>query len=283
MLSYRHGFHAGNHGDVIKHLCQLLILEKLKEKNKPFIYLDTHSGAGIYDLASEESKKTEEHIHGVSKLESYQGDNPAILHYLELLKPYLNDSSYPGSPELARIASREQDKLIFMELHNTEIGNLKRKIRANNVMIHHRDGLEGLLALLPPKPNRGMVLIDPSYELADDYNLVSKAVTSAVRKWPTGTFAIWYPILGQRSIMKQRRCVTMLEELSLLPVKNLLLAELIVEQDTADSGMIGSGMAIINAPWQFYPKIQSVLSELVEMLGQDRHAKSNLEWKVEGE
>lgn len=283
MLSYRHGFHAGNHGDVIKHLCQLLILEKLKEKNKPFIYLDTHSGAGIYDLASEESKKTEEHIHGVIKLESYQGDNPAILHYLELLKPYLNDSSYPGSPELARIASREQDKLIFMELHNTEIGNLKRKIRANNVMIHHRDGLEGLLALLPPKPNRGMVLIDPSYELADDYNLVSKAVTSAVRKWPTGTFAIWYPILGQRSIMKQRRCVTMLEELSLLPVKNLLLAELIVEQDTADSGMIGSGMAIINAPWQFYPKIQSVLSELVEMLGQDRHAKSNLEWKVEGE
>lgn len=281
MLSYRHGFHAGNHGDVIKHLCQCLILEKLREKDKAFVYMDTHSGAGIYDLASEESSKTAEHAEGIGKIKGYQGDNQNIIAYLDVVNSYLNQSKYPGSPELARLGTRSQDKLILMELHNSEIKNLKWHLRGKNLMIHHRDGLEGLVALLPPTPNRGLVLIDPSYELAEDYALVSNALKSAIKKWPTGIYAIWYPILGQRARKKHSHCEKMLDEFTQLPVKSCLRAELIVEQDSPEAGMIGSGMAIINVPWQLDSQIQAILPELVNLLGKNQQGQYKVDWLVE--
>ena len=163
MLSYRHSFHAGNHGDVLKHICQMLIIEKLKSKDKGFCYFDTHSGAGVYQLNSKESLKTNEFKQGIECLIGHSFQNEAINNYLSLVNAYKKFNQYPGSTEIAKSTLRPQDKLFLMEWHNQEIQNLKSNVGGKNIAIHHRDGYEGLLALTPPDMQRGMVLIYPSY------------------------------------------------------------------------------------------------------------------------
>lgn len=278
MLSYRHAFHAGNHGDVLKHLCQMLLLEKLTEKDKPFVYIDTHSGAGLYDLQSDESRKTSEFQKGIAGLDGYSGTNPTIQQYVELTRDYTNRDQYPGSPQLAKLLCREQDKLILIELHNTEINHLKRNLKGKNIEIHHRDGYEGLLALLPPSPRRGMVLIDPPYEVADEYPLVAKTMKQALKKWPTGIFSVWYPILSKRAEGKNRLCKAMLDDFSSLDCKNLLNVELCIESEHQVSGMYGSGLVIFNAPWLFDEKLGTVLPELKTLLEIDGKGSSTISW-----
>ena len=229
MLSYRHGYHAGNHGDVLKHICQMLVLEKLCEKNKPFVYIDTHSGAGKYDLNGEQALKTEEFATGVNRVMDYQGNSEVINGYKRLISSYSNEKQYPGSPEIARALSRADDKLILMELHNQEVINLKRNIKGQGISIHHRDGFEGLKALTPPSPARGMVLIDPPYELAKEYVTLSNTLKQVLNRWQTGIYLIWYPFLSARAGDKFGASEKMIEELSKLPVKNLLNISLSIE------------------------------------------------------
>ena len=272
MLSYRHSFHAGNHGDVLKHICQMLIINKLKSKSKGFVYIDTHSGAGLYDLAGEEANKTNEHSQGIGRLSDYQGNNQAILDYQALCANYLRHSQYPGSPEIASFMLREQDSAVLMELHNQEIINLKNNIRGANIAIHHRDGYEGLLAMTPPRLPRGMVLIDPSYEVADEYQQVIDTVCQTYKRWSTGIYAIWYPLLSSRvragkdntlyASTKSGLSELMLETLAQQNFKNLLTIEMRVANETQYAGMYGTGMAIINAPWQFDEQMQTCLEEL---------------------
>ena len=282
MLSYRHAFHAGNHGDVLKHLCQMMLLEKLTEKDKAFVYIDTHSGAGLYDLQSDESQKTSEFEQGIGGLDGYSGANPTIQQYVELISEYTNLHQYPGSPQIANLYCREQDKLILMELHNTEIIHLKKNLKGKNIEIHHRDGYEGLLALLPPTPKRGMVLIDPPYEVADEYSLVAKTMKQALKKWPTGIFTVWYPILSKRAEGKRRLCKAMLNDFSSLDCKNLLSVELCIESEHQDSGMYGSGLAIFNAPWLLDEKLEAVLPELKTLLEIDNSGSSTISWLKQG-
>lgn len=281
MLSYRHAFHAGNHADVLKHAVQSLLLEALKAKDKPFCYIDTHAGGGCYDLSGEWSQKKAEFEDGIARLWSQPADWPELTAYLGSIAA-LNDEQglrfYPGSPELARHLLREQDKLMLMELHNNEVEILRRHLGADlRVAIHHRDGFEGLQALLPPTPRRGLVLIDPPYELKTDYDKAVKGLEKALRRWPTGIYALWYPILGKEA----DRSREMLARLAALPLPSLLKVELEVAEQPEDWGMNGSGLAIINAPWQLDSQLNALLPRLCDRLQQENGAKWIVEWLTE--
>lgn len=298
MFSYRHSFHAGNHADVLKHICQMLIIEKLKIKDKGFVYIDTHSGAGIYGLDSAEAQKTQEYQQGIARVVNYRGDDPTILAYQALTAIYLKQEQYPGSPEIARLLMRPQDSLHLIEWHNQEVLNLKRNMRGSNIAVHHRDGNEGLIAITPPKLARGMVLMDPAYESPSDYQQVLSTLSRAYNRWPTGTYAIWYPLLRKRETnpanaeqqtgftsasTKQGKSQQMLEQLIGLGCKSLLCVELNVRDETRDVGMYGSGMAIINPPWQLDQQLEACLPALVALLGQDPAAKYSVDWLIADE
>ena len=289
MFSYRHSFHAGNHADVLKHLSQMLLLDKLKLKEKGFVYIDTHSGAGLYDLSSDNAQKTNEYQQGITRIAQYTGDNKTLNNYLALVKDYQRHHHYPGSPEIARALMRQQDKLILMEWHNNEIDNLRRNLKAQNVAIHHRDGFEGLLAMTPPVLPRGLVLIDPPYEVATEYQQVIDTVTKAYRKFNTGIFAIWYPLIAERSDKdplnnlaksKTGKSERLLADLAAQPFKNLLRVELCVTDKEAGTGMYGSGLAIVNAPWQFDSEMSQALDELTPLLAQSDSASYTVEWLI---
>lgn len=283
MLSYRHSFHAGNHADVLKHITQMLIINKLKLKEKPAIYIDTHSGAGLYDLQSAEAQKTKEYLSGVECLQVAHSQHEDIRKYQQLISEFLTQDQYPGSPLIAARTLREQDRLICMELHNTEIDNLRQNLSttecAASLAIHHRDGYEGLLAFLPPNPARGLVLIDPSYEVSDEYQQVTNTLEKALNKWPIGIYAIWYPLLSSRAGKKAGLSENMLKKISALDCKSVLNVALHVTENDGETGMYGSGMVIINAPWQLDVELESVVPALFSQLVKaDTPGKAIVEW-----
>tara|TARA_R110000751_G_scaffold91266_3_gene178896 strand:+ start:83367 stop:84191 length:825 start_codon:yes stop_codon:yes gene_type:complete len=272
----------------------MLLIEKLKSKDKGFCYFDTHSGAGIYQLNSDEARKTNEFKQGIERLIGKPVKNEAINHYLSLVSAYKAFNQYPGSPEIAKSMLRSQDKLVLMEWHNQEILNLKSNMGGKNIAIHHRDGYEGLLALTPPDMQRGIVLIDPSYEVASEYQQVVDTVVAAHKKWNSAIYGIWYPLVSDRkpsdmntantsfasSVSKKGKSEAMLDSLSQHSFKNLLKIELCVTSADEAGGMYGSGMAIINAPWQLDHHIKQSLLELTPLLAQNDGASFNVEWLI---
>jgi len=258
MLSYRHGFHAGNHADVLKHAVLALLLESLKKKEAPFAYLETHAGAGRYDLRSEQAQKTGEFHEGIERLWGTARKPEALAPYLaavRALNPGGGLDFYPGSPRIARHLLRPQDRMVLMELHTSEYPVLKQEFRGDKqVAVHHRDGYEGLNALLPPKEKRGLLLIDPSYEVASEYGQVVDAVQAAAKRWSGGIIAVWYALLSETAGegFKERFRTTGL--------RKLFAAELRVRAEGV--GMFGSGMLILNPPWQ----LDTTLGELLPWL-----------------
>ena len=224
MLSYRHSFHAGNHADVIKHIVQSLILNSLKQKEKPFVYHDTHSGVGRYDLTHEWSEKTSEYKQGIARVWQ-QNDIPEdIQSYLEAIKTLNNGDSlryYPGSPRVARAHLRQQDRMVLTELHPADHPLLEQEFhRDRQVSIYKEDGFKRLKASLPPKERRGLVLIDPPYELAKEYRDVVQAIYQSYKRWATGIYAIWYPVVNRCDIED------MIEGLEGLGIRKILQIEL---------------------------------------------------------
>ena len=282
MLSYRHAFHAGNHADVLKHAVETLIIEQLKSKEKPFCYLDTHAGGGCYDLSGEWPQKNAEYLDGIARLWPERQHCPELAAYWDVIAT-LNESElrfYPGSPEIARHLLREQDKLMLMELHNQEIEILRRHMGSDSrSAIHHRDGFEGLLGLLPPTPRRGLVLMDPPYELKEDYQRVLQTLKKAMQKWSTGIYALWYPILGKDA----DRSRSMLELFKYAGFPSVLVAELEVAAQPDEWGMNGSGMLILNAPWQLDGQLTTLLPRLCTQLAQSNEARWRLEWLTKPE
>ena len=282
MLSYRHAFHAGNHADVLKHAVETLIIEQLKSKEKPFCYLDTHAGGGCYDLSGEWPQKKAEYLDGIARLWPERQHWPELAAYWDVIAT-LNELElrfYPGSPEIARHLLREQDKLMLMELHNQEIEILRRHMGSDSrSAIHHRDGFEGLLGLLPPTPRRGLVLMDPPYELKEDYQRVLQTLKKAMQKWSTGIYALWYPILGKEA----DRSRSMLELFKYAGFPSVLVAELEVAAQPDEWGMNGSGMLILNAPWQLDGQLTTLLPRLCTQLAQSDEARWRLEWLVKPE
>ncbi|PAS37561.1 23S rRNA (adenine(2030)-N(6))-methyltransferase RlmJ [Vibrio cholerae] len=257
MLSYRHSFHAGNHADVLKHIVQSLILNSLQQKEKPFVYHDTHSGVGRYDLTHEWSEKTGEYKQGIARV--WQQDNiPTELDsYLDAIRQ-LNQGEtlryYPGSPRVARAHLREQDRMVLTELHPSDYPLLEQEFhRDRQVSIYKEDGFARLKASLPPQERRGLVLIDPPYELAKEYRDVVRAIAQSYKRWATGIYAIWYPVVNRCDIDD------MLEGLQGLEIRKILQIELGVAPDTNERGMTASGMIVINPPWTLESQMQSIL------------------------
>jgi 23S rRNA (adenine2030-N6)-methyltransferase len=268
----------------------MLLINKLKTKDKGFCYFDTHSGAGVYQLNSEEALKTNEFKQGIERLMGHSVRNEALSDYLSLVSAYKTFNQYPGSPEIAKSMLRPQDKLVLMEWHNQEIQNLKSNLGGKNISIHHRDGYEGLLALTPPDMQRGLVLIDPSYEVASEYQQVVDSVTSAYKKWNSAVYAIWYPLISDRkasnttfesSDSKRGKSEAMLASLAQHSFKNILKIELCVTKGGAAGGMYGSGMLIINAPWQIDKQIKDSLQELSPLMAQSDSASYSVDWLIE--
>jgi len=193
MLSYRHSYHAGNFADVLKHSVLIHILEHLNKKQKPFCYVDTHAGAGNYSLVSEQAEKTHEYLQGIGVLwqKAGQADHvpPAIFNYINVIKAFnVQDelTRYPGSPMIARHLMRSQDRLFLYELHNTEIGLLRQSVNKDKrVQIVHEDGFKHCISVMPPQQRRGLVLIDPSYEMKTDYKQVIDTLILLYKRFAT--------------------------------------------------------------------------------------------------
>lgn len=274
MLSYRHAFHAGNHADVLKHISVVLILEYMKQKEKPIWYIDTHAGAGRYRLDSAEAKKNAEFVGGINRLQQQRTTLP------EFLQPYFaivdavnqeTKNSYPGSPLIAAQLLREQDRLRLFEMHPRDSEILRENFeRDRRVLIADSDGFAGLKSLLPPASRRACVLIDPPYELKEDYARVLASLHDALRRFATGTYAVWYPLLSRTEAQR------LPQQLATLPAPALRI-ELRVNEPQGEFGMYGSGMFIINPPWTLRDQMQSLLPQLQMLLGKPGHADFLLE------
>ena len=277
MLSYQHGFHAGNFADVHKHMILALIMEMLNLKDKPWSYLETHGGAALYDLADDKAQKTGEYLEGIAKLWNRSDIPDAVLTYIAKVQAVNQGKElkfYPGSPSIASMLARSSDRLAVMELHPAEYQQVKHHFRRQSqVAVHHRDGYEGVLSMMPPKPNRGLVLIDPSYEVKAEYQQVAKFVQQLLGRWPNGSVAIWYPIL------KAGQHQGMVDKIVASGIRNVYQSEFYVQNSGAER-MIGSGMLLINPPWQLDQKIEAVMPWLNRMLSQ-RDAEEPLQrWLV---
>lgn len=277
MLSYRHAFHAGNHADVLKHLILIQIAQYLGEKPTPFWIIDTHAGAGRYALDSAHASKLAEYRDGIGRLWNAKGLPPAAAEYVDfvrLLNPDGQLRHYPGSPWLASQLLRDGDRLRLYELHSSDVKLLQDCFRSSGrqVMVTAGDGFAGLKAVLPPPPRRALVLIDPSYETRDDYTNVIKGLQEALKRFPTGTYALWYPMLTKPESVK------LPARLKALGAANWLHATLQVAAPARDGfGMHGSGMFIINPPWTLEKKLHETLPVLVPLLARGEGAKYDLE------
>ena len=277
MLSYRHAFHAGNHADVLKHIVLLQIAEYMAEKPAPFWIIDTHAGAGRYALDSAHASKLGEFRDGIGRLWDRKGLPPAAVDYVEFVKMLNPDGQlrhYPGSPWLASQLLRESDRLRLYELHSTDLKLLQEcfKTAGRQITVNAADGFAGLKALLPPPPRRALVLIDPSYETRDDYVNVVKGLQEALKRFATGTYAVWYPMLNK---LESRKLPGRLKNLG---APNWLHATLEVSSPSKEGfGMNGSGMFIINPPWTLEKKLHETLPKLTEILARDAGAKFTLE------
>ncbi|GBG12518.1 23S rRNA (adenine 2030-N6)-methyltransferase [Novimethylophilus kurashikiensis] len=277
MLSYRHAFHAGNHADVLKHFLLLQLMQYLNQKDKPYWVVDTHAGAGLYALDEGYAAKNAEYTEGIARLMDRDDLPPVLAEYVELVRGLNADGGlklYPGSPWVEMQALREEDRLRLFELHPTDADILHENFSSagRRVKIEQTDGFAGLKAVLPPPPRRGLVLIDPPYEEKQDYQRVPAALQDALKRFATGIYAVWYPLL-QRPEPEQ-----MIDKLKQLPVKSWLNVSLTVQTPAVDGfGMYGSGMFVVNPPWTMKGMLEEVMPRLVEMLGLDEGAGYTLE------
>ena len=278
MLSYQHAFHAGNHADVLKHLCWIGVIEHLKRKHKPFTLYDTHSGAGVYQLDDALASKTKEYETGVERIANVATTNALLDTYLTLCNKLLSERRYPGSPVISAKLKRESDTLHLMELHPGEYRKLDAALGAmsqRHVHTHHRDGYEGVIALTPPKPNRGAVLIDPPYELMSEYSDVVAGVKKVLARWQQAQLVVWYPLLSERAGAKAHARQVMCDELAQLG-KPCFTYELTVLDNQPEVGMYGSGVCVINPSWQLDTQLSEAVAEIMPFMG--KHAQGRLCW-----
>ncbi len=261
MLSYRHAFHAGNFADVLKHLVLIQILDYLVLKEKAICFIDTHAGAGGYALNSGYAQQNLEFENGVGQLWQRHDLPEAVSRYLDVIKAINRSATlqyYPGSPLIIKHLMRPQDRLALFEWHPTELEALVKKFSKDpRIHIYPEDGLNQSIPLLPPIERRGLVLIDPAYEIKTDYQTVVSTLVSMYRRFATGTYALWYPVIERQRNQKLER------QLRASGIKNILLFEWALCADHTKPGMTGCGMAVINPPWTLTATLQQTLPWLV--------------------
>lgn len=269
MLSYQHHYHAGNHADVLKHWLLLECVNHLQNKDKPFEYIDTHAGAGLYSFKDSKAQKTQEYLTGISKLV----DAPVIAEmqdYLEAVTPYLTRKKYPGSPLIVSDKLRSTDRSWLYELHPQTLLELEKNQRGRKIRVHEQDGFKGLLGLLPVHSRRALVLVDPSYEIKSDYQTVVDVMEKSLRKMAQTLFMIWYPVVDRSRIdfMEKR--------LKKSGLKNIWLYEMGIEAEE-NKGMTASGMIICNPPWTLQERANKVLPWLSSTLSIDGETRYRVE------
>ncbi|NMM77627.1 23S rRNA (adenine(2030)-N(6))-methyltransferase RlmJ [Rhodococcus sp. SRB_17] len=295
MFSYRHAFHAGNHADVLKHTVLIATLQYLTEKDAALTVLDTHAGAGLYRLDGDYAKTSAEAAGGILRLGAPGAATaaplaPALQAYIDLVRAFNSSPStkvYPGSPFIIQRLLRAHDKLKLFELHPADLralaGNVAQLEAGRQVAVLHEDGFEGIKKFLPPPARRALVLCDPSYEIKSDYGKVLDMVADALKRFATGTYAVWYPIIPRPEAHDlPRRLKTLAQKAG----KGWLHATLTVKsskitEDAAGEvkrpGLPASGMFVVNPPHTLKAQLKDALPQMAELLGQDKHATHTLE------
>ncbi len=282
MLSYRHAFHAGNHADILKHYLLSLVLDYYNQKDKPYTVIDTHAGAGTYPINSEFSQKNKEFESGISRLLNAKSLPPSLAQFVEVIQSFNPNHSlsiYPGSPKITASFLRSNDKLYLFELHPKEHQILSENFKNNvskQTKILLQDGFQGLKAYLPPISKRGIVIIDPPYEDKKDYQTVITAIEEGLKRFATGCYIIWYPLLPNNW------SAPMIKGLKELNIANWLNVTLQVHTPSADGyGMHGSGLFVINPPWRLHQRLKESLPILEMHLGQDSSRATELTYSTE--
>ncbi|WP_300555140.1 23S rRNA (adenine(2030)-N(6))-methyltransferase RlmJ [Maricaulis sp.] len=284
-MNYRHAFHAGNFADILKHLVLTLCLEHLKAKPKPVRYIDSHSGIGAYDLASDEAERSPEWKDGVGKLlnaDIPEEARPALEPYLNLIREMNPDGlkSYPGSPEIAARLLRENDRMHLCELHAADSVTLDdRYKRDKRVKVEKRDGYKAIEALVPPPEKRGLVLVDPPFEDRDELAHMAEAVMGAIGKWPTGTYVFWRSLknLWAADRFDAGLAHWLITEQGIDPEK-ILRADLWVRDLASEGKLAGAGVVIVNPPWTLEEQLVGAMPWLADTLAQG----DGYGWRVDG-
>jgi 23S rRNA (adenine2030-N6)-methyltransferase len=273
MLSYRHAFHAGNHADVLKHYVFSLVLAYFNQKDKPYWVVDTHAGAGIYSLHDDFSQKNAEFENGIARLFTAKNLPESLADFVKVIKSFNENNQlnfYPGSPKIAEAFLRADDKLRLFELHPSDFKLLTENFKNRQTKIEMQDGFAGIKACLPPPTKRGVVLIDPPYELKNDYIRVVDCLKDSLNRFATGTYMVWYPLL------QRPEPAIMIEKLKGLSA-NWLQVKMSIEAPREEGfGMFGSGMFIINPPFTLPNILDETMPVLTKILEQDSSANSLL-------
>jgi len=282
-MNYRHAFHAGGFADVIKHIVLVRILTYLQEKQAPFRVIDSHAGAGLYDLTGEEAQRSGEWLTGIARIMQARFSEttlPLIKPYLDIVRAFNPDrdlKAYPGSPLIARALLRPQDRLTACEVEPKArkrlIDALRRDTQARVVDL---DGWLALPAFVPPNERRGLVLIDPPYEQKDEFERLAEGFAEAYAKWPTGSYMLWYPVKSRRATDTLARHVAEVVGAS-KPAGRALRLEFSVAPQTADAALVSTGLLIVNPPWTLLGELKSILPELEKPLGQGGASRFRLE------
>jgi 23S rRNA (adenine2030-N6)-methyltransferase len=301
-MNYRHAYHAGNFADVVKHAVLCRIMTHLRLKPAAFRVIDTHAGAGVYDLAGPEASKTSEWRGGIGRLMGAQVLGAQVLdaqalsaeakmpeHARALLAPYLDAvkavnppgrlTAYPGSSALVRSMLRPQDRLIACELEPAAAaalaGTLRGDVRAKAIAI---DGWTALAAYVPPKERRGLVLIDPPFEQPEEYSRLAQGLATAHRKWATGMYLLWYPVKDAAEV------AAFIRKLARLGIGRMLRMELVVAMPSGAKGLPeakglrGGGLIAVNPPWTLHDELQVLLPALGAVLRRGGSPRPTLEW-----
>jgi 23S rRNA (adenine2030-N6)-methyltransferase len=282
-MNYRHAFHAGGFADVIKHIVLVRMLVYLQEKPAAFRVIDTHAGAGVYDLTSEEARRGGESLTGIARIMQArfsEKTEPLLKPYLDIVRafnPQRDLVAYPGSPLIARALLRPQDRLTACEVEPKARKRLIEALRRDTqARVVDLDGWTALPAFVPPNERRGLVLIDPSFEQKDEFERLAAGFTEAFAKWPTGSYLLWYPVKSRRATDGLARHVAEAAGASKPPGKVLRL-EFSVAPQAASPGLVSSGLLIVNPPWTLMGELKSILPELEKPLGQGGAGRFRLE------
>ena len=277
-MNYRHAFHAGNHADVLKHYVLSRLIALLSRKEAPFAYLDSHAGIGLYDLHGDQASRTGEWLEGIARLWQSSDVPDPLLDYLEVIRAMNPDGElrhYPGSPELARLLTREQDRLHLNEKHPEDGRLLKENMHGDRrVAVHLGEGWYVPRALLPTREKRALLLIDPPFEQVDEMERCAQSLSEAISRMRQAVVAIWYPTKDLRQLNRFYR------DLQKSKVPKLLRVELYVHPTDEAARLNGSGLVISNPPWGLEDELKQILPWLADLLGQSQGGW-RLDWLIE--